>query len=162
MRSHPIMDNETIVQRTMRVDAPAEMVWHALTAPELTRLYYGGRVVLGTWKRGTQVRWVEKTETADQILRAQGTVMANLPDHRLRYTYYEPASGLPDEPGSYTMVDLSLETDRNGETLVHLWLGDFAGLPHAARRAREAGRYWVEVLVGLKRTAEEQRSQQAA
>jgi uncharacterized protein YndB with AHSA1/START domain len=156
------MDNETTVQRTMLVDAAPSMVWHVLTSPDLAKLYNAGRSVITTWKRGTSVRWVEKLDNGDQALRAQGTVMANHAAHRLRFTYYEPASGLPDEPASYTTVDISLEEERDGRTLVRFWQGDFAGLPHDARRAREAGRYWVEVLVGLKRTAEEQMSQRAA
>ena len=35
------MDPETNVMRTLLVDAPPEMVWKALTEPDLTKLYMG-------------------------------------------------------------------------------------------------------------------------
>ena len=56
---------------------------------------------------------------------------------------------------SHTTVDIHLVPLEEGRTRVELWQGDFAGLPMAVRRAREAGKQWVEQLVGLKRVAEE-------
>ena len=59
-------------------------------------------------------------------------------------------------------LDLHLIAETPGRTRLELWQGDFLGLPHAARRAREAGRQWVERLVGVKRVAEELSRAQAA
>lgn len=145
----------------MFVNAGPEVVWKALTDPELTKLYMQGWMGLSSWKPGTPLRWMEKQD-GQQVEQAQGTVMESLPARRLRYTCYKPSSGLPDEPASYTTVDITLEVDRDGRTRLHLWHGDFAGLPNDVRRAREAGRTWVEALVGLKRVAEEQQDLMAA
>jgi uncharacterized protein YndB with AHSA1/START domain len=155
------MERETTVERTMFVNAGPEVVWKALTDPELTKLYMQGWMGLSSWKPGTSLRWIEK-HGADQVEQAQGTVMESLPARRLRYTCYKPSSGLPNEPAIYTTVDITLEVERDGRTRLHLWHGDFAGLPNDVRRAREAGRTWVEALVGLKRVAEEQQDLMAA
>ena len=104
---------------------------------------------------------MDLTEGQENI-RAQGIVMTALNEQRLRYTVLELDGGLPDEPASYTTVDISMEVERDGRTRIQLWQGDFAGLPQDVRRAREAGKQWVEALVGLKRTAEEQQGAMAA
>ncbi|HOZ40337.1 MAG: SRPBCC domain-containing protein [Flavobacteriales bacterium] len=155
------MERGTSIRLTLLVDASTEAVWRTLVEPHLTRLYRAGQQASTTWERNSPLLWVEHVE-GQQHLRAKGTVLAYQPGQRLRYTQYEPASGLPDEPASYTTVDLALTAERDGRTRVDLWQGDFAGLPHDVRRTREASKQWVEALVGLKRTAEEQQGQMAA
>jgi len=80
----------------------------------------------------------------------------------MRYTRLVLDGKLPDEPASFTTVDISLEEVSPGRTRLELWHGDFAGLPHDVRRARATGRAWVESLVGLKRVAEEGEERLAA
>ncbi|MCB9169852.1 MAG: SRPBCC domain-containing protein [Flavobacteriales bacterium] len=155
------MDKETVIERTMYVEASPKTIWRALTEPELTKLYMDGWMIRTNWKRGRPVMWEERVGN-DVVQRAKGTLMASLPAHRLRFTQLALDSGLPDTPDSYTMVDISMEEEPDGRTLVKLWHGDFAGLPNDVRRAREAGRRWVEALVGLKRVAEEEEGPRAA
>ncbi|MBV6405261.1 MAG: SRPBCC domain-containing protein [Flavobacteriales bacterium] len=155
------MESETIIQRTLLVDASPRAIWRVLTDPKLTKLYLAGSQARSTWKPGAPVLWVDKVDGQER-LRAKGTVMASLADRRLRYTCLEVDGDLPDEPSSYTTVDFLLEPERDGRTRLELWHGDFAGLPHDVRRTREAGREWVEILVGIKRVAEEQQGLMAA
>jgi uncharacterized protein YndB with AHSA1/START domain len=155
------MERETTIERSLYINASPEVIWRVLTEPELTKLYREGWHVRSDWKRGGPVQWFDKLEGVEQ-LKAQGTLMAYLPGDRLRYTWLDLRHELPDEPASYTTVDISLHAERDGRTHLHLWHGDFAGLPHDVRRAREVGRQWVEALVGLKRVAEEQQGQMAA
>lgn len=155
------MEHETIVQRTLFIDASPEAIWRALTEPQLAKEYLDGWQVRSAWSRLAPIEWIELHEGGEE-LKAKGTVMENLPGRRLRYTQWLTGSGLPDEAASYTTIDISLESERDGRTRLHLWHGDFAGLPLDTRRAREAGRRWVETLVGLKRVAEEQQGLMAA
>ena len=155
------MERETIIERSLYINASPEVIWRALTEPELTKLYREGWQVRSLWKRGGPVHWIEKTEGIE-TLKAVGELMAYLPGSRLRYTWLDLRTALPDEPASYTTVDISIQPARDGRTQLHLWHGDYAGLPHDVRRAREAGRQWVEALVGLKRVAEEQQGLMAA
>ncbi|MEX1132062.1 MAG: SRPBCC domain-containing protein [Flavobacteriales bacterium] len=155
------MERDTTVQLTLLVDASPETIWKALTDPQLTKLYLGSWQARSTWKTGASLLWIETEEGTEQ-LRAQGTVMACLPGRRLRYTRLLTNGKLPDEPASYTTVDIVLDGERDGRTRVELYHGDFAGLPHDVRTARAAGRTWVEALVGLKRISEEQQAAIAA
>ncbi len=155
------LDPETNVLRTLLVDAPPDAVWKALTEPQLARLYMGA-VPSTDLQPDKPVQWFRREENGDQTLVAKGTVLAVHPGERLRYTTYSPKTKLPDEPASHTTVDIHLIAEEDGGTRVELWQGDFAGLPHAVRLAREAGKQWVEQLVGLKRTAEEQQRALAA
>lgn len=154
-------DPETNVMRTLLVDAPPEMVWKALTEPDLTKLYMGAilKVVL---QLGKAIQWFRREEQGSHTLVAKGVVMAAQPGERLRYTTYSLNSKLPDEPASHTTVDLHLIEEDGGRTRVELWQGDLAGLPLATRRTRELGKQWVEQLVGLKRVSEELAQAKAA
>ena len=155
------LDPDTNVLRTLLVDAAPEAVWKALTEPNLARLYMGSTPCCDL-RVGEPMQWFVREENGDQTLVAKGMVMAVQPGERLRYTTYNPKTKLPDEPASHTTVDLHLISEEEGRTRVELWQGDFAGLPHPVRRSREAGRQWVERLVGLKRVAEELAQAKAA
>jgi uncharacterized protein YndB with AHSA1/START domain len=154
-------DPETNVLRTLLVDAPVSAVWKALIDPNLARLYMVA-TPCSEMQRGNPIQWYLREESGDRSLVAKGTLMAVQPEARLRFTYYTMASKLPDEPASHTTVDFQLIAEDDDRTRVEFYQGDFAGLPDAERRAREAGRIWVEHLVGLKRVAEENREAKAA
>ena len=165
LRAHPDTmikspKNETTVERTLLVDAAPEAVWKALVEPRLVRQYMGATPT-GEIAVGQPIQWFARVEEGGALV-AKGTVLAVQPGERLRYTTYATTSKLPDEPASRTTVDLHLIPLDDGGTRVELWQGDFAGLPHDVRLAREAGRVWVEQLVGLKRVAEEVQGAMAA
>lgn len=153
--------DETNVHRTLIVDAPAEFVWAALSDPKLTHLSLAWSLK-GELQRGKKFQWLVRDEAGMGEVAAEGTVLTLFPKERLRYFHYDLRSGLPDEPASFTTVDLHLIQEAEDRTRLELWQGDFEGLPHAARRAREAGRQWTERLVGVKRVAEELSRAEAA
>lgn len=155
------LDPETNVLRTLLVDAAPEAVWKALTDPKLARLYMSATLT-GEMKPGKSLQWFVREEDGTQTLASKGLVLAVHPGERLRYSTYSLTSKLPDEAASHTTVDFHLIEEDDGRTRVEFWQGDFAGLPDAVRRAREAGREWVERLVGLKRVSEEQERAMAA
>lgn len=155
------MEKQTTVERTLYIDAPPGVVWRAMTDTRLIRLYRLNSSILGEWRKGETIQWFELKD-GKEVLQAKGRLMEMMPGHRLRHTNYNPASGLPDEPANYTTVDITLDVEKDGRTRLQLWQGEFAGLPHAERMAREAGRRWVEALVGLKRVAEEEARDLAA
>ncbi|MBP7513975.1 MAG: SRPBCC domain-containing protein [Flavobacteriales bacterium] len=155
------LDPETNVLRTLLVDAPQEFIWKALTDPNITRLYTS-RAISQDLRQGEPLQWYSREEDSTRHMMAKGMVLALVPGERLRYTHYHVGSDLPDEFANYTTVDIHLTPEPDGRTRVDLWEGDFAGLPQAVKRAREAGKVWVEALVGLKRESEEQARLMAA
>lgn len=148
------MKKETNVFRTLIVEAPSEVVWKALTDQRLTPLSLG-LILHGQLEVGRSFEWLERDDQGQGELAFKGTVRALQPGERLRYTNYDVSSGLPDELASRTIVDLHLIEEDEDRTRLELWQGDFDGLPQATRKAKEAGRIWVERLVGVKRVAEE-------
>lgn len=155
------MKKETNVFRTLIVEAPSEVVWKALTDQSLTPLSLG-LILHGQLEVGRSFEWLERDDQGQGELAFKGTVRALQPGERLRYTNYDVSSGLPDELASRTIVDLHLIEEDEDRTRLELWQGDFDGLPQATRKAKEAGRMWVERLVGVKRVAEELSRAQAA
>lgn len=148
------MKKDTNVYRTLIVEASSEVVWKALTDQRLTHLSLG-LILHGQLQVGGSFEWLERDDQGQGELVSKGTVRALQPGARLRYTNYDVRSGLPDELANRTIVDLHLIEEDNDRTRLELWQGDFEGLPHATRKAKEAGRMWVERLVGVKRVAEE-------
>lgn len=153
--------DETNVHRTLLVDAPAEFVWAALSDPKLTHLSMSWWLK-GELQRGKSFQWLKRDDAGTSLVAAEGTVLTVVPGERLRYAHFDVGHDLPDEPASRTTVDLHVIPETGERTRLEFWQGDFEGLPHAARRAREAGRLWVERLVGVKRVAEELSRAQAA
>ncbi|MBL7950588.1 MAG: SRPBCC domain-containing protein [Flavobacteriales bacterium] len=153
--------DDTNVRRTLIVDAPAEFVWAALSDPKLTHLSMSWWLQ-GELQRGKHFQWLKRDDVGTSLVAAEGTVLTVFPGERLRYSHYDVGNDLPDEPASRTTVDLHVIPESDERTRLEFWQGDFEGLPHAARRAREAGRNWVERLVGVKRVAEELSRAQAA
>lgn len=152
---------DTVVRRTLIVDAPSEFVWAALTDPKLTHLSLSWWLK-GELLRGRSFEWLRRKDDGTTQVAAEGSVLTVFPGERLRYAHYDVDKDLPNVPASRTTVDIHLIPIDAEHTRLEFWQGDFEGLPHAARRAREAGRFWVERLVGVKRVAEELSRSKAA
>ena len=113
------LDPETNVMRTLLVDAPPEVIWKALIDPNITRLYTS-TAISPDLKAGDPIQWFSREDDQSRRLVAKGTVLALVPNERLRYTNYPVGSDLPDEPASHTTVDVHLELEPDGRTRVDL------------------------------------------
>ena len=159
------MSGTVTLHRVVR--APAERIYRAFLDPDAMCKWspphgFTGKVTHSDPRVGGFYKMSFTNFTTGTIHSFGGEYLELVPNERLRYTNYPVGSDLPDEPASHTTVDVHLEPEPDGRTRVELWVGDFAGLPNAVRRAREAGKVWVEALVGLKRESEDQARAMAA
>lgn len=99
---------QRIVESIM-IDAPVAVVWENLTRPELMRTWMGGPEmkleVEADWRIGGKVS-VRGVHTGR--FENRGTVLAFEPGARLSYTHLSSVSRLPDQPGSYTILEFRL------------------------------------------------------
>ena len=68
-----------------------EAVWQALTTPEFTAEYWGGRRIESDWQRGSPVRQIGPGGR----LESEGKVLESQPPHVLSYTFHLLHTGDP-------------------------------------------------------------------
>lgn len=76
------MDKPTFVYETY-IDTTAEKLWKALTSPEFTEQYWGGRRIQSDWEKGASVKHVRPDGGFDW----QGEVLEVDPLKLLSYTW---------------------------------------------------------------------------
>ena len=139
----------TTVDRTMLINAPIDVIWRSLLEDQLPRSYGDKSFMHGEWIKGRSIGWYRRDEEEERLL-AKGRVLEVLSGRRLRYTHFNSSNDLPDEPASYTTVDITLVELPEGRVRIQVRQGEYAGLDDAARLASEQGRKWVDVLVELR------------
>ena len=137
------------VNRTMLINAPIDIIWRTLLEDQLPRSYGDKSFMYGEWIKGMSIGWYQRSDEEERLL-AKGRVLEVLTERRLRYTHFNSSTDLPDEPASYTTVDITLAEEPDGRVRIQLWQGEYVGLHDAARLASEQGRKWVDVLVELR------------
>jgi uncharacterized protein YndB with AHSA1/START domain len=73
------------------IASTAEAVWQALTKPEFTAQYWGGRRIESDWKPGSRVRQVGSGERVE----SEGEVLEAEPPHLLSYPFRMAQAGDP-------------------------------------------------------------------
>ena len=100
------MKNDYIARQTVDVNAPPEVVWKALTDPDLMRQYLFGTQTITDWKVGSPIRW--KGEWQGMQYEDKGRILEIEPAKLLRYTYWSSLSGKEDKPENYKKVSFEL------------------------------------------------------
>jgi uncharacterized protein YndB with AHSA1/START domain len=73
---------------TTYIKATAEKVWSAITTPEFTRQYWGGRDNVSDWKKGSPWRHLDPDDPgASSVV---GEVVESVPPTRLVLTWADP------------------------------------------------------------------------
>jgi uncharacterized protein YndB with AHSA1/START domain len=110
------------------IDAPLEKVWAALTQPEFTRQYYGGRSIQSEWTTGASIKFLRPDGGIDLV----GEVLEIAPPRLLSCTYHD-APGRHDLPpeapsrltfevtAAHNVTKLTVTHDQfqPGSTLIH-------------------------------------------
>ena len=82
------------------IEAAPEAVWQALTSPDFTERYWGGRRIQSDWSPGAAVRHLRMDGGADW----EGEVLISEPPRRLAYTFHMKISDahIADPPSRVT------------------------------------------------------------
>jgi uncharacterized protein YndB with AHSA1/START domain len=79
---------------TVKILAPANKVWMALTDPGLVKQWQYNSDLLTTWEVGTSI--IFRNEWNGQVFEQKGTVIEFSPESRLKYSLFFPRPDLQD------------------------------------------------------------------
>jgi len=142
------------VNKTIEINAPASIVWNALTEREYTDQwaleFTGGAEfhIESDWKLGSPVLWTRQ----DGSVIVQGNVTALEPQKFLRFTVFDVRGEKPpvtEEDGiTYEL------TEQNGRTLLRISQGDFSAMTDGEKYRNLSAEIWDRVLLKVKALAE--------
>ena len=103
------MSANYIAKATVVIDAPPQMVWSALTTPELIKKYFFGTEAISEWQEGSEIRFRGQWEGEDYS--DKGIILRMVPGKLFQHTYFSSLSGLEDSPENYSNVIYELEDE---------------------------------------------------
>lgn len=133
----------------MRVKAPKQKVWEALTTPRLIEKYLFGTNAISDWKVGSPL--IFKGEWQGKTYEDKGTILAADEPNHFKYTYWSSMSGTEDAPENYAEVSYDVEDAGNGETELRVTQNNVAD----EKVKKHSEENWAIVLNGLKKVVEE-------
>lgn len=138
-----------VAKATTTINAPASVVWRAITSPEVISAYMFGTKVQTDWKIGSPITWHGNYQGKEYEDR--GTILQVLPEKLLQHTYHSSMSGIEDKPENYFNITYELE-EINGQTKISL---TNSNLPDEKSRDHSE-KNWEGVLSKMKEVVEEQ------
>ena len=98
------------LKTSITINAPAALVWKALTDPEIVKQYFFGTEQISDWQKGSDIVWTGEWD--GKTYRDHGKILDIVPGSYLQYSYWSSMSNLPDIPENYQQVTYDLsETD---------------------------------------------------
>jgi uncharacterized protein YndB with AHSA1/START domain len=134
-----------IVKKTITINAPAQIVWDALTDPEKTKAYFFNCRVLSDWKAGSPIVFKGRMFWIIPI-EMKGTIKKITPGKLLQYTLSNKGKS------TSTVTDELTETD--GKTTLHI-TDDVGRGEGAEKRYHKSVKGWDKILKGLKDLVED-------
>jgi uncharacterized protein YndB with AHSA1/START domain len=148
---------KSFIENTIKINAPAEKVWDALTNPEQTKKYMFGCEAISDWKPGSPLFWKMIYEGKD-FIPVKGHVIECEPNKKLSYTVIDPTNkDIPDVPENYLTVTYELKEDAEGNTSLFVTQGDYLKVAQGEKRYNESynnGEGWNPILVQIKKILE--------
>ena len=103
------MSANFIAKATVVIDASPQMVWNALTKPELIKKYFFGTDAISEWQEGSEIKFQGKWEGKEYV--DKGIILKMVPGKLFQHTYFSSFSGLEDLPENYSNVIYELEDE---------------------------------------------------
>jgi uncharacterized protein YndB with AHSA1/START domain len=112
------MEKGKTVHKTIQINAPALVVWQAITNPELITQWFSADaeiLFVTTWQPGSPLHLQGMWNNVP--LDDKGTILAFEEGQILAYTWFSKFWRLPDEPEYYSTVQYRLEAAGDETTL---------------------------------------------
>lgn len=134
------MENPKFVY-VLHINTTPQKLWNALTQPEFTQQYWGGRRIQSDWTAGASIKHFKP----DGVVELSGEVLQADPPHRLSYTFAKPAvAGEPERPATRVTFEIAVAFGVTKLTIVH------EGFEPGSRYLLEASNGWPAILSSLK------------
>ncbi len=142
------MSTSLVAKATVNIKAPADKVWDALTNPDIIKQYFFGTNAISDWQPGSKL--IFRGEWEGKTYEDKGTILENIANKLLRYSYISSLSGLEDKPENYAGISYELD-GRDGETTLTITQDNIAN-----EKAREhSEQNWNYVLNSMKQLLEQ-------
>ncbi len=141
------MNNGLTATAEIWIKAPINIVWDALTRPDLIKKYFFGTDAISDWKEGSPI--VFRGEWEGKTYEDKGTILETEPPAHFRYNYWSSMSGIEDKPENYLIISYDLE-EENGET--HLTIRQ-DNIPDEKTKEHSV-QNWNRVIADLKNLVE--------
>ena len=96
---------------TIKLNAPINKIWDALTKPELIKQWQYGSDLITDWKVNSEIRF--RTEWEGQVFEQWGTILEIVPGKLIRYSLFAPRPGIEDKPENYFVMNYILSEEKN-------------------------------------------------
>jgi len=101
------MEQNFEMEVSTKINAPAFKVWDALTNPEQVSKYFFGTKLESSLVVGEPITF--SGEWNGKAYQDKGTILENIPNHILKYSYWSNLSGTEDKPENYANVTYRLD-----------------------------------------------------
>lgn len=132
---------------TIKINAPKQKVWDALTNPVLVKLWQYGSDMITNWEVGNDIRFT--TEWEGKIFEQWGKILEIQPNELIKYSLFAPRPDLEDKPENYFVMSYVL-TSEDGLTKLKIVQED--NRPNAIQEEPQGDEN--QILQALKKVAE--------
>ena len=99
----------------IKINAPVNKVWDALTKPELVKKWQYGSELITDWNVGSTIRF--RTEWEGKVFEQWGAILDVVQNKVIRYSLFAPRPDLEDKPENYFIMNYILMEGENQVTL---------------------------------------------
>lgn len=96
------MKKDLAVEESIDVNANVDKVWEALTNPDIIKDYLYGTNTITDWQPGSKITFKGEWQGKEYV--DGGTILENIPNKKISYTYWSGMSGMEDKPENYSTV----------------------------------------------------------
>jgi uncharacterized protein YndB with AHSA1/START domain len=140
------MTNITL-KTSITINAPATLVWKALTDPAIVKQYFFGTNVQSDWKVGSDIIWSGEWE--GKTYEDHGKILEITPGTYVKYSYWSSMGGTEDKPENYQNVSYNL-IEKDGITTLEIGQGNIKD--EAAKEHSEQN--WQYIFGAMKKMVE--------
>lgn len=123
---------ERYIEKTVEIDAPAQVLWKILTDNEYIPQYMFGCKAETDWQPGSPLLW---TGVADGKLYVKGNIVSTSEPHLLEYTVIDPNNpAIEDIPANYLTMTFRVEPRGETASTLKIRQGDYAIVANGEQR----------------------------